>query len=104
VWTNATFIIGFPYEDIDSIRATMRAPIEYGLDHSSFFIAQPYEGSDLYKDFETKGLLEGGIRQGSSVLYSKHNTHHFTSEELTSLRDEAYRQFIAMQEYFEGIV
>ena len=94
IWTNATFIIGFPNEQIDSIRATMRAPIDYGLDYANFFIAQPYEGTDLYRDFEKEGLLGGGIQAGSSTMYSKYSTNYFTSEELTRLRDEAYKKFI----------
>ena len=94
VWTNATFVIGFPNEQIDSIRATMRASIDYGLDYSNFFIAQPYEGTDLYQDFKREGLINDGIQEGSSTMYSKYSTNYFTNEELTRLRDEAYRQFI----------
>lgn len=95
IWTNATFIIGFPNEQIDSIRATMRAPIEYGLDYANFFMAQPYEGTDLYRDFEKEGLLGGGIREGSSTLNSSYDTNYFTSEELAKLRDEAYKKLIS---------
>ncbi len=94
IWTNATFIIGFPNEQIDSIRATMRAPMDYGLDYANFFVAQPYEGTDLYQDFKNEGLINDGIREGSSTLSSRYDTKYFTSAELTKLRDEAYQKFV----------
>lgn len=94
IWTNATFVMGFPDEPIESIKATMRAPIDYGLDYANFFIAQPYEGTDLFRDFEKAGLLKNGVQSGSSTMHSKYNTNCFTSEQLTEFRNEAYRQFL----------
>ena len=37
IWTNSTFIIGFPDEKIESIEATMRAPMDLGIDFAAFY-------------------------------------------------------------------
>lgn len=94
IWTNSTFIIGFPDEKIESIKATMRAPMDLGLDFAAFYIAQPYPGTDLLRVFNEYGLMKHGIEESGSLFYSKYDTNYFTHQELMKLRDQAYRKLI----------
>ena len=94
IWTNATFVIGFPDERIDSVQATIRAPMDLGLDFAAFYIAQPYAGTDLLKLFEERGLIKDGIPESGSVFHSRYDTKHFTHRELLELRNKAYRTLI----------
>ena len=94
IWTNATFIIGFPDEKIDSIEATMKAPMDLGLDFASFYIAQPYPGTDMFRIFNEYGLMKDGITESGSLFHSKYDTNYFTHQELMELRDQAYRKLV----------
>jgi len=57
LWTHATFIIGFPYESMDSIEQTVKYALDSDLDIAVFFIATPYPGSKLYKICKEEDLL-----------------------------------------------
>ena len=92
IWTNSTFIIGFPDEKIESIEATMRAPMDLGIDFAAFYIAQPYPGTDLFRIFNEYGLMKHGIEESGSLFYSKYDTNCFAHQELMKLRDQAYRK------------
>lgn len=94
IWTNSTFVMGFPDEDLESINKTLNAPSELGLDFASFYIVQPYPGTRLYPVFQKEGLLNPDEKEASSGLYSTYNTKHFTSEELVRLQQLAYKKFI----------
>lgn len=94
IWTNATFIIGFPDEKIESIEATMKAPMDLGLDFASFYIAQPYPGTELFRIFNEYDLMKDGITESGSLFYSKYDTKYFTHQELMKLRDQAYRKLV----------
>ena len=93
LWTVSPFIIGFPYETKEDIRATIDFAKKSGLDFVLFYIAQPYAGTPLYNIYEKEGLLNSGIQSSSSVQTTKYNTKNFTAEELINLRRLAYKEF-----------
>jgi len=98
LWTWSAFIIGFPDETKEDIQKTIDFAKKSGLNFSTFFIAQPYPGTEMYDLFEKKGLIKGelvgGIIQGSSLVNTKYDSIHFSARELRDLRNKAYSDFI----------
>ena len=98
IWTWSTFVIGFPDETKEDIQKTIDFAKKSGLNFSSFYVAQPYPGTDMYDVFKKKGLIKGklvgGMVEGSSLVNTKYDTLHFSARELRDLQKKAYSDFI----------
>ncbi len=94
IWTWSTFVIGFPDETKEDIQKTIDFAKKSGLNFATFYIAQPYPGTEMYDIYEKKGLLKGGIKSGSSVTSTKYDTNQFSAKELDELQKKAYSDFI----------
>jgi magnesium-protoporphyrin IX monomethyl ester (oxidative) cyclase len=105
IWTWSTFVIGFPFEDENSIKQTMEYAKKSGLDFITVYIAQPYTGTEMYKMYEDMGLMKEGIKQGSSVVNTKYDTKYFKAEELSVWQKKIYSEFIRykMRSYLNPI-
>ncbi|MFH2058577.1 MAG: radical SAM protein [Pseudomonadota bacterium] len=103
MWTNATFIIGYPHETEEDIQKTIDFAYSMKLDYIMFYIAQPYLGSKLYDIFVEKGLIDethGKIHQ--SVVDSVCGTDMISAERLMEIRDKAERQYFRV--YLLGLL
>ena len=95
IWTYASFIIGFPDEDLESINKTLNAPGDLGVDFASFYVAQPYMGTRLRTVFEKEGLLKPGEQRVSFIMSSSsYDTKYFTGKELTEFQQTAYNKLL----------
>jgi len=94
IWTWSTFVIGFPYEKKEDIEKTIDFAKKSGLNFATFYIAQPYAGTELYDIFDKEGLLEKGLDKHSSVVHTQYDTLNFKAEELRKLHQKAYQEFI----------
>ncbi len=107
LWTITTNIIGFPYEDLVSIRDTVRFAKESGTDFATFYLLLPQPVSDVYQVFKKEGLLdldaffestrfdEAEFEKINYILNETGcDTVHFKKEELGRLQKKAYRSFI----------
>jgi len=107
MWTITTNIIGFPYEDITSIRDTVRFAKECGTDFATFYLLLPQPVSEVYQVFKKEGLLDLDTFFESSSFdeaeFEKINyilnetgcdTLAFKKEELGRLQKKAYRSFL----------
>jgi radical SAM superfamily enzyme YgiQ (UPF0313 family) len=56
IFPNATYIFGYPGEDVDSIRDTIRFQMSCGHFKGCFF-ATPYPGTPLYAQTRDRGLI-----------------------------------------------
>lgn len=54
------FIIGFPEESVDEMEQTFEYAKKVGADWSSFSVAVPLPGSEMYYDFVSLGYIEDG--------------------------------------------
>jgi magnesium-protoporphyrin IX monomethyl ester (oxidative) cyclase len=88
-WTSANFIIGFPYETREEIDETIRYAYSSALDYTSFLIAKPNAGSDLYEIFKKEGLLEKNVVRASHFYRSDYDTTTMKAEELNDIIDKA---------------
>ncbi|MBI5873611.1 MAG: cobalamin B12-binding domain-containing protein [Candidatus Omnitrophica bacterium] len=107
IWTICTNIIGFPYETIESIRATINFSKKSDTDFATFYLLIPQPTSDVYRYFKKEGLLnfdkffdsvdfdETEFEKLNSVLNEiGSDTLYFKKEELNKLQKIAYRTFI----------
>lgn len=91
LWTVGTFIIGFPYEQADSIEDTINFAVHSHLDFAVFYIANPFPGTDLYEIFRREGLLS---ESDFSSLVRGTDTKYFKHQELQEIQGEAFSRFL----------
>lgn len=107
MWTNCTNIIGFPYENLDSINQTIDFAKRCGTDFAVFFLLMPQPTSEVYQYFKKEGLLnfdsffesdefdEGEFEEINYVLNETGcDTVYFNKEELSRFQKKAYRSFV----------
>ncbi len=107
LWTICTNIIGFPYENINSVRSTIKFAKKCGTDFAAFYLLMPQPTSEVYEYFKKEGLLnfdsfferaefdEDQFEQINYILNETgSDTVYFKKEELSRLQKEAYRSFL----------
>ncbi len=82
IFANATFIHGYPGEDEESARDSLRFKIEADIVNDGFY-ATPYPGTELYELARKKGL----IPDEHEFLMNLNNAYDFTIN-MTSMSDE----------------
>jgi anaerobic magnesium-protoporphyrin IX monomethyl ester cyclase len=99
IWTNATFIIGFPYETHEDIKATLNFALGSDLDYGVFFIATPFPGTRLYDICRSEGLLSLEFDNPQEIKWigaqetPMCDTKYLKRGELEVILDHAYRRF-----------
>lgn len=91
LWTVGTFIIGFPYENRDSIEETINFAISTDLDFAVFYLANPFPGTPLYEICLKEGLLP---KSGAYNLVRGCKTKYFSHAELVELQAQAFSRFL----------
>lgn len=94
IWTWSTFVIGFPNETLEDINKTIEFAKNSGLNFATFYVAQPYLGTEMFDIYKKEGLLKNGVRHDSGVTNTQYDTHFFSAEELRNLQKKAYSDFI----------
>ncbi|MFH1691100.1 MAG: radical SAM protein [Candidatus Omnitrophota bacterium] len=107
LWTICTNIIGFPYENLNSINATIDFAKRCGTDFAAFYLLMPQPTSEVYEYFKKEGLLnfdsffekeDFNEEQFEKINYilneTGSDTVHFKKEELNRLQKQAYRAFL----------
>lgn len=94
IWTWSTFVIGFPEETKEEINKTIEFAKSSGLNFVTFYVAQPYPGTEMYDIYEHMGLLKEGFIVESSVTDTKYDTKYFKAKELQEIQKKAYSDFI----------
>ncbi|MFQ5531393.1 MAG: B12-binding domain-containing radical SAM protein [Candidatus Nanoarchaeia archaeon] len=94
IWTWSTFVMGFPEETMEDINKTINFAKKSGLNFATFYIAQPYAGTELYEIYQDLGLLDKGIKSGSGVTNTYYDIPNFTAKQLDYFQKKAYSDFI----------
>lgn len=107
MWTICTNILGFPYEDLNSINDTINFAKKCSTDFACFYLLIPQPTSDVYNYFRKEGLLnldnyfesgEGNEEEFAKVNYILNETGcdtiYFNKEKLNYLQRQAYRTFM----------
>jgi len=108
MWTISTFILGFPYEDINSIRQTIDFAIASDVDLAVFYLAGPFPGTKLYDVAKREKLIDWDFSEvyhesKTSINYEDvaialgsggFRTKYFTREQLQELQSMAQKEFM----------
>lgn len=109
MWTISTFIIGFPYEDRDSIQDTIDYAIDSDIDFALFYLLTPFPGTRVHDIFKKEGLLDLDYildpkknlshsemaTVGKALAQYGCQTKYFSQKELQELLTLAYSKFWA---------
>lgn len=95
LWTQACFVIGFPYETKEDMQQTLDYALSLSADISIFNIATPYCGTRLRKILEEEGLYN----PNNPLVYLSPQQASFTSKYLSkevikSFSDKCFDQTI----------
>lgn len=96
MWTMATNIIGFPYEQGYQIENTINYAKQCGVDFATFFLLLPHPSSEVYKYFVKEGLYNPNDSM-SALNEGGCNSVYFTKQELNNFRVKAYKEFVEHQ-------
>ncbi len=88
-WTSSNIIVGFPYETREDIIESIKYAYDSTLDFTSFIIAKPHAGSEMYETFKNDGLLETKVIRGSDFYSADYDTHFLTATELQDIVNKA---------------
>lgn len=91
LWTLGTFILGFPEETEEQIKDTIKFAVSTDLDFATFYIANPFPGTQMYEIYRKKRLLP---KTGAYEIVRGCRTLNFSHQELTRLQGEAFRHFM----------
>ena len=83
-WTIGTFIIGFPWENKNSLKNTLRYAIASEVDLAVFYSAYPFPGTDLNQYYQEQGL---SIPPYGSVTSGGVDTKYLSGNEIAHLRN-----------------
>ncbi len=99
-WTSSNIIVGFPHETKEEVMESIQYVYDSVLDFTSFLIAKPNAGSDMYEDFKKEGLLEKAVVRGSDFYRSDYDTLTMTAKELTEIVNKAHSAWFTHKFFF----
>ncbi len=91
IWTQAMFVIGFPFETREDIMETINYAVDCGVDTANYKIAVPYPGSEMYDIYKDNGFLPDNVesqhpdRWIGNIVRATIRTQHLEPDELEEL-------------------
>jgi radical SAM superfamily enzyme YgiQ (UPF0313 family) len=92
IWVCSTFIVGFPYETKTDIEESKKFILNSRINFPFIYVAQPYQGTEMYKDFQKEKLLKN-FKFASNIGETKYDTKYLTREFLNKKRSNIFRGF-----------
>lgn len=95
---SASFVIGFPYETMETIKQTLKIAKKINPYRAQFVILTPYPGTKLYEEVKNKGLLEKDYLFSGYDAYCVNQvpairTEKLSSRDLLKAQKYIYRKF-----------
>lgn len=87
------FVLGFPGETRETVARTLKFALQEPVDFAQFYCAVPFPGSRLYERAKKEALLVTNDWSRFEQNFCILSTPSLPAEELSRLRDEAYRKF-----------
>lgn len=107
LWTISTFILGFPYENAESINDTINFAIKSDVDFAAFYLLMPFPGTKVYDVFRKEGLVDFDVtissekptiqqlsELGAALAQNGSNTKYFNRKQLREYLSLAYTTFV----------
>lgn len=104
LFINATFMIGLPQEDINSVKKTIELAKRLNPDYATFYAFTPLPGTVAFDFYNSNKLL---ARQDWALIdfqESTVKTEYLSSKEIEGLINQAYKQFYFRPKYMLGML
>nr|VFJ45932.1 MAG: Radical SAM superfamily enzyme YgiQ, UPF0313 family [Candidatus Kentron sp. FM]VFJ46024.1 MAG: Radical SAM superfamily enzyme YgiQ, UPF0313 family [Candidatus Kentron sp. FM]VFK07062.1 MAG: Radical SAM superfamily enzyme YgiQ, UPF0313 family [Candidatus Kentron sp. FM] len=98
--TGGFFMLGFPTETIEEVRATIEFACATDLTDGYFFVATYYPGTEMY-DLAIKNGFEPSSEDGENFFKPKNGAYAFSAQELTGISRTARREFYFSEKRIE---
>ena len=82
IYIYASWVVGFPFENMAQIRQTYEFAESLDIDWSAFYCFTPYPGTELYDQCIDQGLIDSNHKVSNVLSFNAINTSSFSSEEL----------------------
>ena len=101
---NASFMLGFPEDNTETIRQTIEFAKELNPDYVSFSLTTPYPGSELYDTVTSNGWKANNWADYEKSRYNIpiYISENIEKEELLKLFNSAYKEFYFRPKYIFG--
>jgi anaerobic magnesium-protoporphyrin IX monomethyl ester cyclase len=93
------FVLGFPWDDENTIKETMDLAVELDSDFVEFHSAYPFPGTEFHEMAQAQGLFEPGSLIGQDVMSTPVRTLHLGNKRLRTLRRRATRKYYLRPSY-----
>ncbi|MEW5758303.1 MAG: radical SAM protein [Candidatus Omnitrophota bacterium] len=96
-----TVLIGFPWENLNSLRETEKFIHKLNIDFVEAHIVAPYRGTELFEMLERENLIDNDII-GHDMIKNPaiKGTRYLSREQLLNFRKEFLRRFYMRPDYF----
>ena len=88
---SAMYILGYPNDDLDSIKRTIDYSISLNTSYAQFSMYTPYPGTPVFNEFKNSLLTKDFSKFNQYQLVFKHK--NFTEKQLKDLMDLAYTKY-----------
>ncbi len=88
----AYYMLGFPWENREHIRETVKFARQLNCDFIEFHIAVPFEGTEFYEQIKDTEFLQSRAVGHDSYLHPAVRTLYLSSEEILELKNSALRE------------
>ncbi|WP_084019929.1 B12-binding domain-containing radical SAM protein [Vulcanisaeta thermophila] len=85
-----SFVLGFPWETIDDMKATVKFAIKLNPTYAQFTVATPYPGTPLYYEALSNNLIEDWNWEHYTTLRAVMRGFKFTKEQAQKMLSWAY--------------
>ena len=103
VAVEGAFILGYPGEDMESIKATIDFSLRLECETAAFFIAIPFPGTRLWEEALKEGYLKEPVDWAEFAPVSNRESPmiipNFTPDELQAWKKKAYRSYYLRPRY-----
>jgi radical SAM superfamily enzyme YgiQ (UPF0313 family) len=93
------FVLGFPWDDENTIKDTLDLAIELDSDFVEFHSAYPFPGTEFHEMALAQGLVEPGRLVGQDVMSTPVRTLNLDNKRLQKLRRRATRKYYLRPAY-----
>ena len=94
IGTHASFIIGSPGDNLQTINKTIEFAKELDTDYAQFSIATPFPGTEMWEMAKKQGIIMSEDFSKFTWYYSPvFETKEFDAEQLKEIQKEAYRTY-----------
>lgn len=97
------FVLGYPGETKETARETIRFAVEEPVDFAQFYSAVPFPGSKLYERAKKEGLIVNPDWSSFEQNFCVISTPELSADELSKIRQEAFRKFYLSPKKIAGI-